>query len=129
MPVRPPAFQSRRATVQRQPDRASASERGYTWAWSKASRLFIQANPLCAYCALVGRVGATALTDHLYPHRTYAVDFWDETYWVPSCSDCHNTFKQALELQGRAALDRLARQLGRPPLGGGGIKSLPPHPS
>lgn len=96
--------------------RGSAASRGYDGRWSKASRTFLSRNPLCAYCSLRGFVTAAACTDHLYPHRwpIYEGVFWRTEWWVPSCDSCHSGFKQGVERQGSAALDDLARRLGRP---------------
>jgi len=96
--------------------RGSARERGYTAAWDKASRGHLARHPLCLYCALVDEVKAADLTDHLYPHRGDQGVFWNKTYWVSCCTDCHNGFKQRVERKGRAALDALAIRLGLPTL-------------
>jgi 5-methylcytosine-specific restriction protein A len=40
--------------------------------------------------------------------------FWDERWWVSSCSPCHSGFKQRVELMGATAIDRLADQLQLP---------------
>jgi len=72
---------------------------------------------------MAGRVAAAALVDHLYPHRQYAGVFWVQAWWVSSCGPCHSGFKQAIERQGRQALDRLAARLGRPPMEGGRVES------
>lgn len=96
--------------------RGSARDRGYDSRWDAASRGHRVHDPLCRYCALVGEVKAADLTDHLYPHRGDRVLFWNRTYWVSSCNDCHNGFKQRVERRGRMALDDLARRLGLTPL-------------
>jgi 5-methylcytosine-specific restriction enzyme A len=96
--------------------RGSARERGYNAAWDRASRGHRARHPLCQYCALVDEVKAADLTDHLYPHRGDQVVFWNKKYWVSSCDDCHNGFKQRVERKGRAAIDQLAVRLGLLPL-------------
>jgi 5-methylcytosine-specific restriction endonuclease McrA len=96
--------------------RGSARDRGYDSRWDAASRGHRVRDPLCRYCALVGEVKAADLTAHLYPHRGDRVLFWNRTYWVSSCNDCHNGFKQRVERRGRMALDDLARRLGLAPL-------------
>jgi hypothetical protein len=35
-------------------------------------------------------------------------------WWVSCCKSCHDGMKQRLERLGRAAIDTLARRLGRP---------------
>lgn len=96
--------------------RGSARSRGYTAAWDKASSGHLKRSPLCRYCALVEEVRSADLTDHLYPHRGDRDLFWNRTYWVSACNDCHNGFKQRVERRGRLALDDLARRLGLPTL-------------
>jgi 5-methylcytosine-specific restriction protein A len=94
--------------------RGSARERGYTTGWDKASKAHLQAHPLCDYHLLSdGRSVAATLTDHLYPHRQYEGVFWSRQWWVSCCAECHSSFKQAVERQGKGALDALARRLGR----------------
>lgn len=56
---------------------------------------------------------AATLTDHLYPQMAFDGVFWDRRWWVASCAPCHNGFKQAIERQGKAAIDALARRLDR----------------
>lgn len=113
-----PAGNLSRQETNRQADRrrGSARERGYDAAWDKASAGHLRHHPLCRYCDLVEEVKAADLTDHFYPHRGDRVLFWNKTYWVSSCSDCHNGFKQRVERKGRAALDDLAIRLGLQPL-------------
>lgn len=126
MPSAPRRFQPRRsqprAEVAREVDRdrGSARARGYTPAWDRASKDHRAEHPLCGYCA-IGAFGPqrdepTTCTDHLYPQRQYEGVFWVRIYWVSSCDDCHAGPKQALERQGRPALDALARALGLSPL-------------
>lgn len=94
--------------------RGSARERGYSSAWDKAAKGHLRNCPLCRYCELHDRVTAAVLVDHLYPHEGDMVLFWRREWWVSSCDDCHNGFKQRLERQGKYALDGLARDLGLP---------------
>jgi hypothetical protein len=62
--------------------------------------------------------GAT-LVDHLYPHRGDTRLFWDKRFWVSSCTDCHSGPKQAAEVKGVTAIDRIADLLGLPRLAAG----------
>ncbi|WP_426036481.1 hypothetical protein [Brevundimonas sp. DC300-4] len=96
--------------------RGSSRSRGYTASWDRAAAGHRVRDPLCRYCALVDEVKAADLVDHLYPHKGDQAVFWNKTYWVSSCSDCHNGFKQGIERKGRMALDHLAVRLGLPPL-------------
>lgn len=120
MPVRPPVFRphalgTRQASAQSyERSRGSARERGYDGRWSKASKTFLLENPLCEYHLLLdGRSVSATLTDHLYPQQVYEGVFWTRKWWVGSCDACHSGFKQSVERQGKAAIDDLARRLGR----------------
>ncbi|MES2494624.1 MAG: hypothetical protein V4618_00790 [Pseudomonadota bacterium] len=123
-------FRPHAAGTKREVDlrRGSASERGYDGRWAKASASYRREHPLCAYCALLDKVAAASLVDHLYPHRVYDGVFWERDWWVSSCGPCHSGMKQAVERQGRSALDRLAARLGRPIMGGR-VESPGPHAS
>lgn len=78
-------------------DKATSGQRGYTYAWQKASKAFILDNPLCVICDAVGRVTATTLVDHIEPHRGDMTLFWDRTNWQPLCTSCHSSVKQREE--------------------------------
>lgn len=122
MPTMPPTFRPAGNLSRRESNRShdarrgSARDRGYDGRWDKASRGHRRNHPLCAYCALVDEVKAADLVDHLYPHKGDQVLFWNRTYWVSSCSTCHDGFKQRTERKGQMALDDLAVRLGLPPL-------------
>ena len=75
----------------------SSRERGYTWAWEKARKRFLQANPLCCYCERDGRVTVATVVDHKIPHRGDMTLFWDETNWAPMCVAHHSGEKQREE--------------------------------
>lgn len=116
MPRAPRSFRPRQAAPVLDKDRGSARARGYTTAWDKASRAHRAEHPLCGYCQ-VGAFGPrrdrpASCTDHLYPHRRFEGVFWVRLYWVSACGDCHAGPKQAVEAQGKPALDALARRLG-----------------
>lgn len=117
MPTLPPPFRRHpvKTKQEREASRPSARERGYTTAWDRASAGHQRSHPLCQYCELEGLTTATALTDHLYPHKGDQAVFWDRRYWVSSCKPCHDGMKQAVELRGTPALDALARRLGLEP--------------
>lgn len=122
MPSMPPTFRAPgrqdRAEQNREADRrrGSARARGYDSKWDKAARGHLDRCPLCRYCELTGDEVAATLVDHLYPQRTYPGVFWVKRWWVSSCDECHNGFKQRIERKGRLALDDLARRLGLPTL-------------
>ena len=118
MPEMPPTFhpfgdRTARAKVY-ETDRGSAAERGYGRRWEKSSLAYRREHPLCEYCALEGRVTATQCVDHLYPHQGDTVLFWRSEWWVSSCFECHDGFKQAIERRGKVFIDALAARLARP---------------
>jgi 5-methylcytosine-specific restriction enzyme A len=84
--------------------RGSASARGYTSRWRKASQTFLKRNPLCVLCEAQGEIVAAELTDHIVPHRmSKALEsgdrvmiaaaqtlFWDQENWQALCWSCHS---------------------------------------
>jgi 5-methylcytosine-specific restriction enzyme A len=119
MPTMPPSFRLHgMGNTDQEYDRmrGSAAARLYGRRWRRASRLHLAGSPLCRYCELEGRVTAATVVDHLYPHKGDVTVFWATAWWVSSCKECHDGFKQAVERQGRAAIDTLARRLGLPVL-------------
>lgn len=85
--------------------RGSASERGYTSAWSKARGFYLAAHPLCVQCKAAGIVCAANVVDHIIPHRLKeALDssneaaiararelFWDSRgNWQSLCKPHHD---------------------------------------
>lgn len=91
MPNRPST--SRGITPRPSNPRPTAHQRGYTTAWQKASRTFLQLNPLCYYCELLGRIVAAVHTDHYDPAEPGTPAFWDEANWRPACA-YHNSGKR-----------------------------------
>ena len=81
----------------------TSSQRGYGYRWQKARERFLRANPLCVYCARVGRTTAASVVDHITPHRGDQTLFWDEDNWQSLCSPCHSSVKQAEEAAGSQA--------------------------
>lgn len=116
MPTLPPTH--RRGGMPRKIEyersRRSARHRGYNRAWELEAARYLRQSPLCRYCALDGRTTVASVVDHLYPHRGDQSVFWFRQWWISSCRSCHSGFKQAVERQGRAAIDTLARRLGVP---------------
>lgn len=116
----PPSYrpygQDRDGAPREQRARGHSGKRLYGAAWRKARSAWLAEHPLCRYCELEGRVTLASVVDHLYPHNGNAAIFWRSEHWVSSCAECHSGFKQSLEAQGRAALDRLAQRLNLPPM-------------
>lgn len=71
--------------------RPNASERGYNNRWRRASKLFLQYNPLCRYCEREGKLTAAEVVDHIIPHRGDQTLYWDAGNWQPLCKPCHDT--------------------------------------
>ena len=69
---------------------------GYGNEWRKASRRFLNENPLCALCKQAGRIRGSEVTDHIIPHKGDMALFWDRNNWQPLCCRCHSR-KTALE--------------------------------
>lgn len=130
MPSKPPIFRpshlgtAQQSRQQYERERGSARQRGYDVTWDKQARHFKNLNPLCLGCTAVGRVTATAVVDHIIPHRGDPVLFADPNNRQPACAWHHDVVKQRLEqayAQGKATaadlrLDsplaqRLTRQL------------------
>ena len=65
--------------------------------YREASRAYRAAHPLCRGCEAMERVTATALTDHIVPHKGDATLFWNLANWQPACHWHHNVVKQILE--------------------------------
>jgi 5-methylcytosine-specific restriction protein A len=71
-------------------DRPNASERGYDSRWRRASKLYLQYNPLCRNCAKEGKLATAEVVDHIVPHRGDQTLFWDQSNWQPLCKRCHD---------------------------------------
>lgn len=68
----------------------TASERGYTYKWSKVAKAFLAKHPLCAECERDGRVTAATSVDHIIPHKGNMELFWDKSNWQALCHSCHS---------------------------------------
>lgn len=77
--------------------KSSSSERGYTWAWTKARKSYLAKNPLCVMCTAAKRVTAANVVDHIVPHEGNQELFWDETNWQVLCKMHHDTDKAEQE--------------------------------
>ncbi len=119
-----PRLQSSAADAGRVEARGTTAERGYGGWWQRESKAFREHYTGCVYCWLDGRSGPVELVDHLYPHglrrdaqsRSQKALFRLKTYWLPSCHDCHRSFKAQIEAEGIEAIDALAIRLGLDPL-------------
>lgn len=70
--------------------------------WRRASRDFLQRNPLCRMCTEVGHTKLAVLVDHIIPHKGDPELFWDQAgNWQSLCATCHSGPKAVLERTGR----------------------------
>lgn len=72
--------------------RKSAYERGYDSKWQRASKRFLQHNPLCACddCKQLPVALPAEVTDHIVPHKGDMQLFWDPNNWQPMNKRCHD---------------------------------------
>ena len=82
-------------------DKRSSTERGYTWAWTKARNAYLKDNPLCVYCGQDGRITAANVVNHKVPHRGDQELFWNEENWESLCKRHHDSDAQMAERSGR----------------------------
>lgn len=87
---------------ERERERGSQRQRGYTSAWEQRALLFRSRYPLCgqrpgelkpvmSVCYDTGRTTLAALVDHVAPHRGDVGLFWDElNNWQSLCRSCHS---------------------------------------
>ena len=68
----------------------SAYTRGYNRRWQKASKAFLNANPLCEKCKAEGRYTKATVVDHIIPHRGNRELFWNRDNWQALCKHCHD---------------------------------------
>lgn len=124
MPTAPPNARRKQAllartAVNRVSDqrRGSSRDRGYTTQWDAAAKAWLREHPLCQFCATSreARITPATLVDHYWPHKGDQELFWDQRWWVSSCTPCHNGFKQRLEHAGVEAMHRVAARLGLEP--------------
>ena len=82
-------------------DKRSSTERGYTWAWTKARNAYLKDNPLCVYCGQDGRITAANVVNHKIPHKGDQDLFWNEENWESLCKRHHDSDAQMAEKSGR----------------------------
>jgi len=74
----------------------------YNAKWARFAKLFLKANPLCAYCLQVGKTTPAEIVDHIKPHKGDMELFWDKSNWQPLCKHCHDSIKAKEEARGYA---------------------------
>jgi len=76
-------------------ERPSAYSRGYDVRWVRARVWFLRHNPFCKECQKSGIIKASAVLDHIEPHRGDMKKFWDKANWQSLCVECHNRKSQS----------------------------------
>lgn len=69
--------------------------------WHRLRWHQLQAEPLCRYCAAMGRTTAATVVDHITPHKGDESLFHDPANLQSLCKPCHDSAKQAEEKSGR----------------------------
>lgn len=69
-------------------NRVRSADEYHTSRWTKESRAFREANPLCKICESKGIVRASEVVDHVVPFPVCR-NFWDKTNWQAICKNCN----------------------------------------
>ena len=69
--------------------------------WHRLRWHQLQAEPLCRYCAAMGRTTSATVVDHITPHKGDESLFHDPANLQSLCKPCHDSAKQAEEKSGR----------------------------
>lgn len=67
--------------------------------WHRLRWHQLQAEPLCRYCAAMGRTTAATVVDHITPHKGDEALFFGGAL-QSLCKGCHDSAKQRLEKSG-----------------------------
>jgi 5-methylcytosine-specific restriction protein A len=84
--TRPWMPQQTRAT--KMETRERSADEYHTARWTRESREFRRANPLCRRCESKGVIKSSEVTDHIVPPEVYG-NFWDRKYWQALCKRCN----------------------------------------
>lgn len=76
--------------IHKQPDRPSASRRGYTSKWRRLSKAYLRKHPMCVRCMAEGRFVPATVVDHRIPHRGDETLMWNQDNWQALCKPCHD---------------------------------------
>jgi 5-methylcytosine-specific restriction protein A len=68
--------------------RASATERGYGWNWTRLRNRKIRTNPLCEICEKEGRIEVATQVDHILSKDKGGDDSWENL--MSLCRRCHD---------------------------------------
>lgn len=80
----------RRAVQSYDHRRGSPTARGYGWQWRQYAKSFLRLNPLCHYCAYLGRTTAAECVDHATPHKGDERLLWQPDNHRAACIPCNS---------------------------------------
>jgi HNH endonuclease. len=66
-------------------------------AWRKKRERQLAKEPLCRYCAKLGRITVADVADHIEPHKGDRMKFWRGAL-QSLCHTCHSSVKQREDL-------------------------------
>lgn len=69
-------------------ERKRSADEYHTWKWTRLSRAYRAAHPLCAECLKKGLFVPAQVVDHIIP-AAICDDFWDENNWQSLCRPCN----------------------------------------
>lgn len=75
---------------QREKQRETSSQRGYSYKWQQARKSYLAKHPLCAECERQGLVVEATDLDHIVPHGGDKEAFWVRSNWQGLCHPCHS---------------------------------------
>jgi 5-methylcytosine-specific restriction protein A len=82
---------------QKDEHRPNSHQRGYDRQWRKASKDYLERNPLCECPECKDpntgeqiRLWSAEVVDHIKPHRGDMRKFWDEDNWQAMAKTCHD---------------------------------------
>lgn len=70
--------------------RGTRTQRGYTNAWLRVAKAFLDEHPFCAECLRHGKHTPATEVDHIVPHKGDRRLFWDAKNWQALCHECHS---------------------------------------
>lgn len=77
-------------TRQRDRQRDTAHERGYSYKWHQFRTQYLKEHPLCKQCLIEGISTPATEVDHIVPHNGNERLMWDESNLQPLCKRCHS---------------------------------------
>lgn len=79
-----------RPSERKQPgyNRVRSADEYHTYRWTKESKAFREAHPLCAECKKRGLLQPSEVVDHIVPFPVCG-DFWNQENWQALCSRCN----------------------------------------